>query len=118
MSSKSKTESRNSVKNNFMERTNADLMRVLTLALRQRMNDESLLNVNILRVEASADLGTARIFVTGGADALNASTGFFRNEIAQNMKIRRVPNLRFVVDAGQANADRIEELLRQAKGEN
>ena len=106
-----------SVKDNFMQRTNADLLRVLTVALRQRVNDDSLVNVSILRVECGADLSTARVFVTGGEKALNASIGFFRNEIAQNLKIRRVPNLRFIVDTGGDNAARVEELLKIAKGE-
>jgi len=106
-----------SFKDSYMNRVNADLLRVLSVALRNRASDDKLLNVSILRVEASADLSTARVFVTGGADALNAIAGFFRNEVAQNLKIRRVPNLRFIMDEGQKNADRIEELLRIAKGE-
>ena len=109
--------SKNSVKDKYLDRVNADLTRILITALRQKINDVALADVNILRVETSADLSTARVFVTGGAKELSAQTGFFRNEIAQNMKIRRVPNLRFLVDNGQANADRIEELLRQVKGE-
>ena len=116
MSSTRKTPGRNSVKDNFMERTNADLFRVLSMALRKH-SDPTIHTANILRVETSADLSTSRISVNGGADVLNANAGFFRNEIANNMKIRRVPNLRFMDDKGQQNADRIEELLRQARGE-
>ena len=101
----------------YIGRINADVFRILTLALRE-MNNEGLGDVHILRAEVSPDLSTARIFVNGGVEMLNGSQGFFRNAIAQNLNIRRVPMLKFIVDSGEDNAKRVEELLKQIKQSN
>jgi len=111
----------NSVKGSYMERTNADILRVLSVALRQKAHTEILSDVSILKVDASKDLSTARVYISTQSNIrqeivlseLNKLNGFFRNEIAQNIKIRRVPNLRFIVDEGSKNVNRVEELLQQ-----
>ncbi|MCL2228754.1 MAG: 30S ribosome-binding factor RbfA [Firmicutes bacterium] len=100
----------------FMGRVNADIFRLLTLALK-KSGDEAVIDVHILRVEASADLSTARVFVNKGVRALDGMQGFFHTEIANGMKIRRVPKLRFIVDDGAQNAARVDELLSQIKGD-
>ena len=66
---------KNSVKDNYMARTNADIFRILTVALRDKVKSPSLCDVAILRVEAAADLGTARVFVSGGETELNSMNG-------------------------------------------
>jgi ribosome-binding factor A len=104
------------VKDNYLKRIDADIYRILTLALRQKVGNENLLNESILRVETSADLSSARVYISGGQSDFEAVAGLFRNEIAQNMRIKRVPNLRFIVDLGEQNAQRVEELLKQIKG--
>ena len=90
-------------------RVNADIFRVLTMA--------NNIDAHILRVEAAADLGTARVYVNGKREEFERATGFSKNEIAQKMKIRKVPALRFIVDEGEKNTARVEELLLQIKGE-
>ena len=106
--------SKNSFKASFIARTNADILRVIALAVRKR---DDMADVNILRVETAPDLSSARVYITAGADIMTNATGFFRNEIAQNLKIKRVPNLRFLVDSGAENSARVEGLLKQiAKG--
>jgi ribosome-binding factor A len=46
-------------------------------------------------------------------DALERASGFLRNEIAQNVKMKQAPRLRFILDKGIENAARVEELLAQ-----
>lgn len=106
-----------SVKDNFMGRTGADIFRILTVALREKIGDQNLNDVSIIRVDISKDLGTARVFVNQKSKEMETLTGFFRNEIARNLKIKRVPNLRFIIDEGEKNAARVDELLKQIKGE-
>jgi ribosome-binding factor A len=106
----------NSVKNNFLGRTSADITRVLTMALRQKVQNEALADFAILRCEVSPDLGSCRVFVNGGVREFEKLTAFFKSEIADGIKIKRVPNLRFVLDDGEKNTARVEELLRQIKG--
>ena len=107
--------SKSSSPNRHLERTNADIMRVLTVAIQQKMKDDSLLGVRLLRVETTADLSQASVFVNCGIDALERASGFLRNEIAQNVKMKQAPRLRFIVDKGIENAARVEELLQQIK---
>jgi len=95
-----------------MARTSADIFRILTLAL-QKIADPAMCDVHILRVEVSKDLSSAKVFVNNGAEKVEKVAGFFKTEIANNMRIKRVPNLRFIVDDGEKNAQRVEELLKQ-----
>jgi ribosome-binding factor A len=82
------------------------------------MGNENFASVDILRVETAPDLGSARVYVNSavGAKELEKSVGFLRTEIANNMKIKRVPNLRFIVDNGEQNAQRVDELLKIING--
>jgi len=106
----------NSVKDNYIKRIEADIFRILSLALRQKIGNENLVNENILRVEVSKDLSSCRVFISGALNEFESVSGLLRNEIAQNMSIRRIPNLRFIVDVGEENARRVDELLKQIKG--
>ncbi|MCL2586858.1 MAG: 30S ribosome-binding factor RbfA [Firmicutes bacterium] len=107
-----------------LQRTNSDITRVLQVALTQKLGNPALVNVNILNVETAADLSTCRVFVDIRHDnpaeilaQLESSAGFLRNEIANNVKIRRAPAVRFIHDQGRANAERVEELLSKIHSE-
>ena len=116
MNSKTKTSSPA-----FIGRINSDIFRILSVALRDKVSDPKLCNVHVLKVDTAPDLGHAKVFVNSCEKELNDMHGFFRNEIAHNIKIRRVPNLRFIIDDGDKNSARVEELLKQinsTKGES
>jgi len=98
----------NSVKNNYIKRIEADIFRIIRTA--------TIANGNVLRVELSKDLSSARVFVSGDIKEFENMSGFLKTEIANNMSIRKVPNLKFIIDVGEQNAQRVEELLRQIKG--
>jgi len=105
------------VAGNFLQRTNADMLRVMTTTLRNKIADERLFDVSILKVDTAPDLSSAKVFVTGGAKELAGCVHIFKNDIAQNMRIKRVPNLKFLIDNGDDNTLRVEELLKQIKSE-
>ena len=94
----------------YIGRVNSDIFRVLTLA-----NNT---DAHILRVEASPDLSSARVFVNGGVEEMEHASGYFRNELANNLRLRKIPNLRFLLDDGDKNTARVEELLQQIKKGN
>jgi len=105
-------------------RTTSDIERVLQTALTQRIDNPLLSGgaVQITSVETSADLSTCKVFVDirhENPDAimfqLFQSSSYFRNQIAQNVRLRRTPNITFIQDAGRQNAERVEELLKQIK---
>ncbi|MBF0308795.1 MAG: 30S ribosome-binding factor RbfA [Magnetococcales bacterium] len=77
--------------------------------------------VTLTEVRVSRDLSLATIFfaVSGGAEveqqveaALNRAAGFMRTRVGQEMRLRLVPQLRFLVDRSVEQGQRIEELLK------
>ena len=95
--------------NAYIGRINTDIFRILTLA--------NPFDAHILRVEATPDLGYAKVFVNKDVAKFEARAGFFKSEIA-HLNLRKVPNLKFIVDEGEKNVARVEELLKQIKGGN
>ncbi len=78
----------------------------------------------VTRVELSADLRHARVLVSIlGEDAardkslqgLSSAAGFVRGEIARRLRLRRAPELVFVLDHGAEDSERIEVLLQKVK---
>ena len=77
-------------------------------------------------VDMSADLHHARVSVSvlGSAEAqqkslqgLTSATGFVRHELGLRLKLRRVPELAFVLDHAAEENARLEMILRQLKNE-
>lgn len=76
--------------------------------------------VTVADVDVSPDLRNAKIYVTalGNADQrpqlikqLNQQVGHFRHCLGQTLRLRVVPNLRFVYDESQERGNRISGLL-------
>ncbi|MFK7822886.1 MAG: 30S ribosome-binding factor RbfA [Oligoflexales bacterium] len=94
-----------------------------TCFLGSQMRDPRLEGVSITHVKVSADLQLAtayfRLYNHGPKDqakvGLERSKGFLRKHLAQNLKLRRVPELRFFYDESVEHGSRIEALLHQAK---
>ena len=105
-----------------IQRTNSDILRILSVTLRDKVDNAALRGVTVLNVETSADFSFARVYIeAAGTDAekqqvmaeLERASGFLRNEIASRVKLRQTPALRFMLDRGRENANRVEELLAQ-----
>jgi len=110
-------------KNVRIERINADIMRVLSVAIR---NMEKAAGVSIIAVDTSADLAWCNVMVDIAGDdetkqmqlrVLADAAGFLRKELSSNIKMRTTPQLRFILDKGRDNASRVEELLQQINSE-
>ncbi len=80
--------------------------------------------VTVTEVRVTPDLKQARIFVSVmGTDAEQASTlaglaaaaGYVRRELTGRLRLRRGPEIHFVLDRSEEYARHIEELLRQSK---
>lgn len=95
-------------------------------ALRTEFADPRIQKVVITRVEVTADLQIARVFVrsVGNDDdpsrralmnGLRAASSRLRRMVAEVLDLRRAPELRFEIDTGIDAAERIDELLRDIK---
>lgn len=103
-----------------MERLQEEIKRVLSAVLEFEARDPRLDFVSITRVELSADLHRATVFL----DFLEAERaeellrlfqkdrGFFRSELAKRLNLRYTPELQFREDEELARARRIDRLLR------
>jgi len=90
----------------------------------EELKDPRIGFVTVTRVELSADLGHARVFVSvlGDEDAqrrslagLESAAGFLRREVTHRLHLRRAPEVVFVLDHGPEDAARIEGLLEKLK---
>ena len=104
-----------------IERLNEQFKREITSILREDVRDPRIGTLTVTAVDVTADLWMARVHVRiVGDDAereealagLEAAGPFIRRAIAASLRVRRVPELRFVEDHTQEQASRIEEILR------
>lgn len=106
------------MKTNFKyDRLAEDIKEVLTKTLNEDV--EGCEYLSITHVELTKDLGDAKIYFQllddGDLDyvyeQLKTSQGLLKSSIADNIKIRKIPNLIFRYDDSLDNYNRIDELL-------
>ena len=97
------------------------IAQVLAEILGRHTEDPRLRQLTVTGARISRDLGSARVWVTGGfapADepkvlaGLAHATPRFRSMLAPVLGLRIVPTLSFIIDHSSASGARIEELLR------
>jgi ribosome-binding factor A len=101
----------------------------LTTALARELSDPELTTLVVTHVDVSKDLSIAtarvrRLSVTDGPDMrksvlsrLKRAVPRLRRALGPALKLRRVPDLRFVYDTGQDAHDRVDELLSEIERE-
>jgi ribosome-binding factor A len=94
----------------------------LATLLARDVHDPGIGFVTLTRVQVSPDLHVARVhFTTLGDDkarrnserALERAAPFLRRQIGSRLRLKRVPELKFVYDESIAGQDRIEQLLNE-----
>ncbi len=94
----------------------------------RELRDPRVAGVFVTRVEVTDDLQSAKVYVRHELGAkteahkailkgLDAASGRLRREVAQSLKLRYAPTLRFYYDEAPDAVERIEELLREVKSE-
>jgi ribosome-binding factor A len=82
--------------------------------------------VTVTDVQVSADLGNARVFIQHALpdsqtrhvlSALQHSTTFLRRALVENLHLRVVPELHFVVDDTEKRASHVDDILDQIAAE-
>ncbi len=103
------------------DRVREDIMRELTAILRTVKDprvSESM--ISIVRAEVTNDLSYATVYVSsmGGMDAakqavkgLQSAAGYMRRELGAALKLRHVPELRFVADDSIAYSAKLPATL-------
>lgn len=103
-------------------RINEQLRRELSELLRTSVRDPRVGVVTVTAVDVATDLASARVYVRlQGADAekqaslegLHAAAPFLRGTLGRMLRVRRIPELRFLEDTSLEHAQRIEALLAE-----
>ncbi|MBN1683844.1 MAG: 30S ribosome-binding factor RbfA [Gammaproteobacteria bacterium] len=94
---------------------------VVAKMLQTEIEDPLFKTVSVTAVEVSRDLSFAKIYITTHRDEkaqevvkqLNEYKKEFRHRIAQEVILRKVPDIRFYYDESVARSARIAELLNK-----
>lgn len=104
-----------------IERVNNLIRQEISELLQRQIKDPRLSNfVAVTEVSTSSDLRHAKVFVSYIGDkeekaeilsVLAGASGFFRNELAKRLKLRRIPELSFHWDDSIERGARLLELI-------
>lgn len=106
---------------NKQERIATIIRKNIAEIIQFQIKDPKLGFVSIPEVRVSKDFSYATVYVSfikeedeaPSLEVLNKAKGFIRSELAKKLDIRRVPEIRFVVDEGYKREARITELLNK-----
>ena len=105
------------------QRLGNQVLRTLNELLRFETKDPRLEGVSLSAVNLSRDLSVAQVYFSmldPNADpaavkqGLEKATGFLRSKLGRAIKVRHVPELRFVHDDSAAEGQRIADLIEGA----
>ncbi|HEX2034052.1 MAG TPA: 30S ribosome-binding factor RbfA [Chloroflexota bacterium] len=109
------------------ERLASVIEQVVSELLQRELKDPRLAGLtSVTRVEVSADARVAKIYVSvmgseaerlGTMRALEHATGFVRTKLGEELTIRHVPSITFVLDRSIEQGDRVLALINRMASE-
>lgn len=105
------------------QRLGNEVLRALSELLRFETKDPRLERVSLTSVELSGDLSVARVYFSllnpddnpeAAIEGLERASGFLRSKLGRAIKIRHVPELRFLHDDSAEHGARISQLINSA----
>ena len=105
------------------KRLGNEVLRTLNELVRFETKDPSLKMVSLSSLELSRDLSVAKVYFSmldpdgdpaPVQEGLERASGFLRSRLGREIKIRHVPQLRFLHDESAAEAQRISSLIERA----
>ena len=106
---------------NRQERIATIIRKNVSEIIQFQLRDPNIGFISIPEVKVSKDFSYATVYVSflneddikPSLEALNKAKGYIRSELAGKLDIRRVPEIRFVLDEGYKREAKIEELLKK-----
>lgn len=101
----------------------AEIQRILNELLLSEVKDPRLTGVSVSAVEVSGDLGVATVFFSTISlddnpsdvrEGFEKARGFFRSRVAEALRLRRVPELRFRHDTSARRGVEIGRLIDES----
>jgi len=103
-------------------RLNEQFKREISQILAQKVRDPRVGQVLVTQVRVTKDLWLARVFIRPLDESLpveetmkglEAAASFIRRELGKVLRIRRIPEIRFIHDTTMDSANRIEKVLKE-----
>ena len=103
-----------------VDKLDSILMREISTIILQDINDPKLGFPTVTAVDVAPDLNTAKVYVSflgknykkrDGLEALRKAKGFIKTSLAKRLKMRKIPDLTFIVDDSLDKAERIENII-------
>ncbi|MGI6213281.1 MAG: 30S ribosome-binding factor RbfA [Christensenellales bacterium] len=102
-----------------IDRVNSQIQKELYTLINYELNDPRITDtLTITKVDTTRDLKYCKVFISkpssddeGVLSALQNSAGFLRKQLFAKLRIRTVPELKFVIDDSLDYAFRINEIL-------
>jgi ribosome-binding factor A len=107
-----------------IERINKEFLREISLLLQGRIKNEWARKAILTGVECSRDLGFAKVYFTTINPAeqeavkagLDSVEGLVRSILGKEMRLRTIPEFRFIVDISEEKARVMDAVLDRLKG--
>ena len=109
-----------------VERLEQSIKKELAQIIQFEMKNNKKGFITLTDVKLTNDISQAKIFVNifgekhderKGLEILENSKGFIRSELAKRLKIRKTPELIFVIDTSLEQGNRIESILKKINEE-
>jgi ribosome-binding factor A len=105
------------------QRLGAQILRSLSELLRFESKDPRLQGISLTSVDLSRDLSVARVYFSllnpddgpeVALEGLGKASGFLRAKLGGAIKVRHIPELRFIHDDSAEHGAKISELIHNA----
>ena len=104
------------------DRVSQQVLRDLSMIIRNNMKDPRVGMVTLLDVEVSRDFSHAKVYfdtlnedqAKEAEDTLNRAAGFLRRELCRGLRLRTTPALKFIYDDTQLRGNQLSDLIDQA----
>jgi len=103
-----------------VEKVQEEIRQQVSLIVLKDLNDPTIGFITITRVKITADLRDAKIYFTTMADeesleyavnGLKRAVGFIRKLIGERMRMKFVPEIKFIYDESEKKSNRIDEII-------
>ena len=102
------------------EKLNSIFLKEISDIIRFSLKDPHIGFVTVMDVDVTNDLSYAKVYVSflgkeerneAGLKALNRAKGHIRSELARRVKVRKIPELTFLLDESFKKAQRIDDII-------
>ena len=108
---------------NSVERIKANIAKNIREIVQFELNSEKIDFLTITNIDVSSDHSYAKVYVSfftnpiKNLESLNKVKGFVRSSLAKRLKLRRVPEISFVLDNSFNEEKHLNELLQNKSNE-